>query len=184
MSVPPPAPGPEDPQSGGREDERRSARPLVGLLLLIALLAILWYAYSKREPVPGQPGMETPVVEPAAEDAPAEAPAEETPPPAPAAESAPAPAPPADRGAEPVDRVQPEYPRAALRAREQGTVLLRVEVDAQGIPVSVEIERSSRSRELDRAAREAVSQWVFRPAIENGQAVASTVTVPVDFSVE
>ena len=63
-------------------------------------------------------------------------------------------------------------------------MLLRVEVDARGLPVSVDIERSSRSRELDRAARDAVGQWTFRPAIENGQPVASTVTVPVDFRVE
>ena len=38
--------------------------------------------------------------------------------------------------------------------------------------------------DLDAAARDAVSQWTFRPAIENGQPVPSTVTVPVDFRVE
>lgn len=184
---------PEDPPPEEDEAERRNAKPLVWLLLLIALLAILWYAYSEREPAPGQPGLQTPVVEPAdTEDEPADPSAEETPSPspaptptpAPAAEPAPVPAPPDDRGAEPIARVQPAYPAAALRSREEGTVLLRVEVDAQGIPVAVDIESSSRSRELDRAAREAVSQWTFRPAIENGRPVASTVTVPVDFRVE
>lgn len=189
MSVPPSGPVPEDPSPEEHEGERRSARPLVWLLLLIALLAILWYAYSEREPASGKPGPEAPVMEPVeTEEAPADTPAEEpesaSPAPAPAPAPAPTPAPPDDRGAEPVARVQPDYPPAALRSREEGTVLLRVEVDARGIPVTVDIERSSRSRELDSAARDAVSQWTFRPAIKGGQAVASTVTVPVDFRIE
>ena len=108
----------------------------------------------------------------------ATAPATADPDPAPAAPI------PADRAAEPVTQVEPTYPAAALRSREEGTVLLRVEVDAQGAPTSVEVESSSRSRDLDRAARDAVRQWSFSPAVENGQPVASTVTVPVDFRVE
>ena len=79
--------------------------------------------------------------------------------------------------------MQPTYPAAALRVREEGTVLLRVEVDATGRPVSVEVQRSSRSRDLDRAARDAVQQWTFEPAIRDGRPASSTVTVPVDFSI-
>lgn len=179
---------PKDPEPvEGEEtgDGRRSAKPLVWLLLVIALLAILWYAYSGRDPVPAQPAPEVPAVEPADPDDSGAAPAQDddpSPPPSPSRDAVPAP--PADRAAEPLARVQPAYPTAALRAREEGTVLLRVEVDADGLPASVEIERSSRSRELDRAARDAVSQWTFRPAIENGRPAASTVTVPVDFSFE
>ena len=186
MAAPAPGPTPEDPSTDEGESERRSAKPLVWLLLLIALLAILWYAYSEREPAPGQPGADTAVVEEAADAGePADAPIEEeAAPPEPASRPVPDPAPPSDRGAEPLAQVEPVYPAAALRSREEGTVLLRVEVDAGGLPVSVDIERSSRSRELDAAARDAVSQWTFRPAIENGQPVPSTVTVPVDFRVE
>ena len=74
------------------------------------------------------------------------------------------------------------YPKDALRAREQGKVMLRVMVDANGMPQTVEIERTSGSPRLDRAAREAVLHWHFVAAIENGVAIASWVQVPVSFN--
>lgn len=176
-------PEPRDPEP---VEGARSTRPLVWLLLLIALAAITWYFASR-----GDAPVES--LEPAvtAEEAAADAregvgPAADTEP-RPAAPARPPPAPPpqADhRAAEPLARVQPAYPAAALRMREEGTVLLRVEVDAQGRPSSIGIERSSRSRDLDRAARDAVAQWTFRPAVENGEPVPTVVTVPVDFRVE
>ena len=58
---------------------------------------------------------------------------------------------------------------------------VRAEVGATGTPSSVTLVRRSGSRDLDRAALDAVREWHFRPAIENGKAVASTVEVPVDF---
>lgn len=183
MSTPPNERPPPEQDPEHTEAERKSASPLVWLILLIALAAIAWYFASQRDTADVPLDPVAPVEEVQDEDAaaaddqsPAAAPAAEEPAPA-----APAPA---DRAAEPAARVQPTYPAAALRSREEGTVLLRVEVDAQGNPTSVEVENSSRSRELDRAARDAVRQWSFSPAIENGQPVASTVTVPVDFRVE
>ncbi len=77
----------------------------------------------------------------------------------------------------------PSYPVAALRNHEQGTVLLRVEVDRSGQPVNVSIERSSGSRSLDQAARQQVLRhWRFVPAERDGQAVAAVGMVPVQFS--
>jgi len=77
----------------------------------------------------------------------------------------------------------PAYPVPALRNHEQGTVLLRVEVDTSGKPVNVSIERSSGSRRLDQAARQQVLRhWRFVPALVDGQAVAADGLVPVDFS--
>lgn len=77
----------------------------------------------------------------------------------------------------------PGYPIAALRAGEQGTVTLRVQVDADGKPASVSIERSSGSRALDNAARQQVLRhWRFVPAQVNGQAVPAVGLVPVSFS--
>ncbi|UOV05316.1 TonB family protein [Pseudoxanthomonas sp. F37] len=75
----------------------------------------------------------------------------------------------------------PEYPPAAMRSGDQGTVLVRVEVGADGVPVSVEVAQRSGSRDLDRAAVDAVRQWRFQPAQRDGQAVAGAVTVPIDF---
>lgn len=77
----------------------------------------------------------------------------------------------------------PPYPVAALRNHEQGTVLLRVRVDADGAPASVVIERSSGSRALDQAARQQVLRhWRFVPARVDGQAVPADGLVPVSFS--
>lgn len=77
----------------------------------------------------------------------------------------------------------PAYPIPALRNREQGTVLLRVEVDSNGQPVTVSIERSSGSRSLDQAARQQVLRhWRFEPAQHDGVAVPAIGMVPVQFS--
>lgn len=77
----------------------------------------------------------------------------------------------------------PTYPIPALRAGEQGTVLLRVQVDAEGRPASVAVERSSGSRSLDAAARQQVlRRWQFVPAQVDGRAVPAVGLVPVSFS--
>lgn len=89
-------------------------------------------------------------------------------------------------GADPVplSTPAPRYPADALRNQESGTVLLRVDVGADGVPTQVQVAKSSRSRSLDRAASEAVRQWRFRPAQRNGQAVPGSVQVPVAFNPE
>ncbi|HET6906063.1 MAG TPA: TonB family protein [Rhodanobacteraceae bacterium] len=77
----------------------------------------------------------------------------------------------------------PRYPIAALREGVQGTVLLRVLVDATGKPVQVMVLKSSGSRELDNAAREHVlAAWRFHPAQRDGHAIQAWAQVPVKFS--
>jgi protein TonB len=80
-----------------------------------------------------------------------------------------------------LERVAPKYPTTALRNNDTGTVTLNVQLDASGHPDLVRIEKSSGSRDLDRAAREAVMQWKFSPKIETGKPVASEILVPVEF---
>jgi protein TonB len=77
----------------------------------------------------------------------------------------------------------PAYPIAALRNHEQGTVMLRVRVEADGKASSVVIERSSGSRALDTAARQQVLRhWRFEPAMVDGKRVPADGLVPVSFS--
>jgi protein TonB len=77
----------------------------------------------------------------------------------------------------------PAYPIQALRADIQGTVLLKVLVDAGGRPMQVVVARSSGSRLLDDAARAHVlAAWRFHPAIRDGHAVAAWALVPVQFN--
>ncbi|KQQ74645.1 energy transducer TonB [Xanthomonas sp. Leaf131] len=77
----------------------------------------------------------------------------------------------------------PGYPVAALRAGQQGTVLLRVLVGTDGRPTEVSVQTSSGHRALDLAARSQVLRsWRFQPAMQNGQAVQAYGLVPVSFS--
>ncbi|MBS7457475.1 energy transducer TonB [Coralloluteibacterium stylophorae] len=78
----------------------------------------------------------------------------------------------------------PRYPARAVRRREQGEVLLAVDVDARGYPSGVSVARSSGSRDLDQAALEAVRGWRFEPARYQGRPVASRLQVPLSFSLE
>lgn len=79
----------------------------------------------------------------------------------------------------------PVYPREAMLDGIEGTVLLKVLVDVDGKPLSVEIERSSGNRRLDDAARRQVlRKWMFRPAMRDGQAIQVFGLVPVHFSLQ
>lgn len=80
--------------------------------------------------------------------------------------------------------VEPRYPSDAKRRGEHGTVLLRVRVGSNGLPLIVEVARSSGSFRLDRAAREAVLRWRFRPVQIDGRAVPAEGLVPIAFNLE
>ncbi|AXE29253.1 hypothetical protein DK842_04585 [Chromobacterium phragmitis] len=77
---------------------------------------------------------------------------------------------------------QPAYPERSRQLGEEGTVLLKVRVSADGRALAVSIARSSGYRRLDRSAAETVSNWRFVPAKRNGDVVESDLTVPVRFA--
>ena len=76
------------------------------------------------------------------------------------------------------------YPRAAGLRGEEGTVYLVTEVAPDGHASSVEILQSSGYADLDRAARNAVASWHFRPAIRDGQPVASEMREAYHFKID
>jgi len=79
----------------------------------------------------------------------------------------------------------PAYPREAMRRSLEGTVVLRVLVDVDGTPLSVEIKRSSGHSSLDEAAkRQVLKRWKFRPAIVDGRAVQVYGIVPLSFELD
>lgn len=80
--------------------------------------------------------------------------------------------------------IQPRYPPGSARAREEGTVLLRVLVDETGAVQQVDIARSSGHARLDNAAREAVSHARFRPVLRNGRAIPAWGNVPIAFRLD
>jgi protein TonB len=66
----------------------------------------------------------------------------------------------------------PDYPAAAARRGDSGTTMLALLVGADGRVSSARIEHSSGSRDLDRAAINALSLCTFKPATNNGVAEA------------
>lgn len=77
----------------------------------------------------------------------------------------------------------PKYPIPELKRGIEGTVMLRILVGTDGTPLQVDIERSSGSRGLDRAAREHVlKKWRFQPAMQDGVPVQAWGRVPIVFT--
>lgn len=77
---------------------------------------------------------------------------------------------------------KPDYPTIAKSRGWQGKVLLRVKVSAQGLSDDVTVEQSSGHEILDESAVEAVRKWRFIPAKRGETPVASSVIVPIVFT--
>lgn len=138
---------------------------------------------SKAEPTPATAF----VVEAPVEEPPPAVAAEPAPPPAPVAEPAPAaPAPKLIPSSSVQYLVAPplEYPRASRRMRESGKVMVRVYIDAEGLPQRVQIDRSSGHARLDEAALDAVRKARFRPYTENGRPTPGWAYIPLTFDLE
>jgi periplasmic protein TonB len=78
----------------------------------------------------------------------------------------------------------PEYPPISRRLGEEGKVLLKVRVTADGRASAVDIEKSSSFERLDDAALRSVTRWRFVPAKRGDEAIESTVIVPVVFRLD
>ena len=76
--------------------------------------------------------------------------------------------------------VMPEYPREARRLGKEGTVVLKLFLDAAGEVASVEVLQTP-GYGLDEAAREAVRRSRFRPARAGGVPVACQAILPIHF---
>jgi protein TonB len=152
--------------------------PSVAAPLMVSLIDS---AGQERVPAPPRP-----LVQPR--------PAQETPPPKKAematerAAAAPADEAPAPESAIVLSRLdadylnnpRPAYPTLSRRLGEEGRVLLRVLVRADGTPAEVTLHQSSGYARLDQAALEAVRKWRFTVR-RGGAAVAAPVLVPISF---
>jgi protein TonB len=78
----------------------------------------------------------------------------------------------------------PAYPKAAQRAGIQGSVLMRAQVAADGVPAAITVIRGSGSDLLDRAAAEALRACRFQPATSGGHPVPGVTEVPYRFALE
>ena len=78
----------------------------------------------------------------------------------------------------------PAYPPLARRMHEQGRVLIRVLVSADGAPERIELKTSSGFARLDQSALETIRSWKFVPARQGEQTVAAWVVVPITFTLD
>jgi len=79
----------------------------------------------------------------------------------------------------------PPYPEMERRMGHEGTVTLKIQIDNTGNVTDAQVEQSSGSQALDQAAVEWVkAHWKYKPAIQNGTAVAATSEAAVKFSLK
>lgn len=76
---------------------------------------------------------------------------------------------------------KPRYPRAAVRKRQEGVVMLTVKVTVDGSVADVTIAESSGHVLLDREARNTVLHWQFEPARYGGVTLQSEIQIPIRF---
>ncbi len=101
----------------------------------------------------------------------------------PAAPAAPQIVPPSSSAAH-LHNPAPAYPVLSRRLGEQGRVLLRVRIEADGSASAAQIYASSGFVRLDHAAQQAVLRWRFVPGTRNGEAQAMWFLVPIHFVLE
>jgi protein TonB len=178
--------------------------PTRSALAAAAPIMVDWIAAPKAEPVvsppePPKPRVvhhrPKPVEAPKVIAAPVESPSASpvvvpAPPPPPPQQvaSIPAPAPEPVVVAPPVfnaaylQNPAPAYPSLSRKLREQGRVILRVLVSANGVADQVELQTSSGYPRLDESARTTISRWKFVPAKRGAEPIAGWVLIPINFN--
>jgi len=166
---PPPAPRPPPPAPAPRAQAPRPAPAPVPVAAPAPVLATESPAPAVSAPVLPQ------------------APAPVLAPPAPAA--APVAAPPAapprvelpSSNADYLQNPPPPYPAMSRRLGEQGRVVVRVLIGADGLPQRAELRSTSGFDRLDQAALATVMRWRYVPGKRGGVAEAMWFNVPLNF---
>lgn len=76
----------------------------------------------------------------------------------------------------------PKYPQLSRKKKEQGTVLLKLLVKADGTVGTISVLKSSGFSRLDQAALQAVKHWRFVPAKQQGQSIDFWYEMPMTFA--
>ena len=89
----------------------------------------------------------------------------------------------ATTGPAPRHLVLPDYPAREQREGRQGTVVMKLDIGADGRVGNVEVDsiHGNVSRNMASAAHRAATQWRFAPEMVDAQPVGSTVLWPVCF---
>jgi len=79
-----------------------------------------------------------------------------------------------------IKNLDPVYPILAKQARIQGTVIIQAVIGRDGHVKDAQVLRSIPA--LDRAAVDAVTQWVYTPTLLGGRPIEVILTVSVNFA--
>ena len=79
-----------------------------------------------------------------------------------------------------LERTEPEFTEEARLARQEGSVLLQADIDTEGVAQNIQVLRYL-GLGLDEKAVEAVQQWRFRPARQNGRRIPSRIRLEIAF---
>lgn len=79
---------------------------------------------------------------------------------------------------------KPTYPAISKRLGEQGKVIVRVLIGADGLPQKAELKQSSGFDRLDQAALTTVMRWRYVPGKRGGVAETMWFQVPLNFVLE
>lgn len=88
------------------------------------------------------------------------------------------------RAATPSDLLRPPYPESKQRTEEEALLRLRLTIDARGRVTAVEPIGTADPAFLTAARSHLTRHWRYRPATEDGRAVASTLTITLRFELE
>ena len=102
----------------------------------------------------------------------------------PAAPSAPAAVQLPSSNADYLQNPKPAYPPLSRRLGEQGKVIVRVLIGADGVPRKAELHQSSGFDRLDRAALDTTLKWRYVPGKRGGMAEEMWFNVPINFVLE
>ena len=81
----------------------------------------------------------------------------------------------------PLVRIAPRYPRKAAMAGTEGWVKLSFTVTKTGTVKDVEVVEANPRRVFDRAAKQAILKWKFKPKIVDGEPVERQAVQVIDF---
>lgn len=89
-----------------------------------------------------------------------------------------------DVGPKPTSSPKPPYPLTAFKAKQEGRVVLELEVLEDGAVGQVRLAQSSAVESLDESALATVKKWKYSPAQKGGKIVKQWIRVSILFEVK
>ena len=82
----------------------------------------------------------------------------------------------------PIKRIEPAYPKKAIKENLEGYVVFKFDITESGETDNIEVVKSSPKGVFDKSAMIAFKQWQYKPAIKGGTAVRQKgLLVQLDF---